>query len=201
MRDVIDTTGLGAGFAAPVLDAQRAFRGLLEAMSYPGRIVGLDSGAAAPVPLAAATAAICLALADFDTPLWLDAAASASRAPDWLRFHCGVPLVEDADAARFAVVTDPAGMPPLRSFHPGVDEYPDRSATVVVQVDGLAAGSGLRLTGPGIREEARLAVAGLPPRFLAEWEENRRLYPLGVDVLLVSGDRVVGLPRTIRLEG
>src|SRR5690606_37837176 len=84
---------IAPGFANPVFDSQRIFRGLLEAMSYPGRIVDTGSLASAPAPLSPAAAATCLALADYETPVWLDPAAHPVR--DWLRFHCGCPIVSD----------------------------------------------------------------------------------------------------------
>jgi alpha-D-ribose 1-methylphosphonate 5-triphosphate synthase subunit PhnH len=69
------------------------------------------------------------------------------------------------------------------------------------QVTDLQAGSGWRLTGPGIETAARLAVDGLPPAFLDAWAGNRALFPRGVDLFLTAGDRVAALPRTVRVEG
>jgi alpha-D-ribose 1-methylphosphonate 5-triphosphate synthase subunit PhnH len=192
-------TGLAPGFADPVHDAQAAFRGVLDALSNPGRIVTLAAPPAVPAPLMPATVALCLTLVDYETPLWLDPAAGDALA--FLRFHCGCPVAAGPVDARFAVVSDPAAMPPLNAFAPGEDLYPDRSATVFVQVAALGTGDVLRLSGPGIRGSVDLRVAGLPEGFVAGWSENAALYPLGVDVVLVAGDRVVGLPRTVRMEG
>lgn len=192
-------TGLSLGFADPVHDAQAAFRGVLDALSNPGRIVTLAEPPSVPAPLAPATVALCLTLVDYETPLWLDPVAGNTLA--FLRFHCGCPIAARPADARFAVVIDPAAMPPPNAFAPGEDLYPDRSTTVFVQVAALGTGDALRLSGPGIRGTADLRVAGLPDGFVADWNENAALYPLGVDVVLVAGDRVVGLPRTVRMEG
>ena len=192
-------TGLAPGFTDPVHDAQAAFRGVLDALSNPGRIVTLALPPSVPAPLAPATVALCLTLVDYETPLWLDPAAGDALA--FLRFHCGCPIAERPADARFAVVSDPAAMPPLNAFAPGEDLYPDRSATVFVQVAGFETGDALRLSGPGIRGTADVRVDGLPDGFVAGWNDNAALYPLGVDVVLVAGDRVVGLPRTVRMEG
>src|SRR5262249_60143642 len=72
------------GFVEPVLESQRVFRRVLDAMAHPGRIVRIDSFIDAPVPLAPATAAVCLTLLDFETPLWLDAAARVPELSEWL---------------------------------------------------------------------------------------------------------------------
>lgn len=189
---------LSAGFANPVFDSQRVFRRLLEAMSYPGRIVAVDTDMAAPAPLGRATAAICLSLMDYETPVWLDPAAVDAR--DWLRFHCGSPIVSEAARALFAVVADPATMPALSAFDVGTDEYPDRSATLILQVSALDAGEALRLSGPGIRDRAGLSVVGLPARVWRDWADNRVLFPGGVDLILTCGDRLAALPRTVTVE-
>ncbi|MCC7417157.1 MAG: phosphonate C-P lyase system protein PhnH [Acidobacteria bacterium] len=189
------------GFADPVGDAQRAFRGLLDAIAHPGRIVSLDARVAAPAPLVPAAAAALLTLVDFETPLWLDAAAAAGDAPAWLRFHCGAPIVADPSPARFALVSDAAAMPRLDAFAPGEDAFPDRSATIIVQVGDLHAGDGWRLAGPGIETTCRLAVDGLPDWFADALRANRALYPCGVDLFLAAGDRIAALPRTTLVEG
>lgn len=192
------TATLAPGFADPVMDSQRMFRAMQTAMAHPGRVVTLPVTVAAPAPLHAAAAAICLTLVDWETPLWFDAAGADATA--WLRFHCGVPLVTEAGAARFALVTDPATMPDLTAFAAGEDDYPDRSATLIIQVASLAPGGLLRLSGPGIRTVEHLGVTGLPARFVAQWRGNRVLYPLGVDVILAAPDAIVGLPRTVAVE-
>jgi len=91
-------------------------------------------------------------------------------------------------------------MPPLEAFDAGTDEYPDRSATVIVQVAALAAGAGKRLTGPGIAGEGRLSVDGLPERFWTGLRENHTRFPRGVDVILASPASVAALPRTTLVE-
>jgi alpha-D-ribose 1-methylphosphonate 5-triphosphate synthase subunit PhnH len=189
---------LPAGFADPVLDSQRAFRGVLDAIAHPGRVVLLPP-LAAPGPLGAAAASVCLTLLDFDTPLWLDPGAARTDVVDYLRFHCGVPLVQSAAAARFALIADVAHLPPLEAFDAGTDERPDLSATLVLQVDGLQSRRGRRLCGPGIDGEVRLEVLGAP----AFWElahANEARFPRGVDFILCTGDCLAALPRTTCVE-
>src|SRR5262245_15222728 len=176
-----------AGLADPTLDSQRIFRSLLEAMAHPGRIVDVAVGLQAPSPLHPAAAAACLTLLDFDTPLWLDDAAARPDAVEWLRFHCGVPVVARPQAARFALVADPERMPSPDVFDLGTAEHPEPSATLIVQVQTLLGGTGRRLNGPGIASEARLEVAGIPGAFWTWFAANHALFPRGVDILLSAG--------------
>jgi alpha-D-ribose 1-methylphosphonate 5-triphosphate synthase subunit PhnH len=187
------------GFADPVLDSQRVFRTVLDVMAHPGRVATL-SGLDPPAPLGEAAAAVCLALLDFETPLWLDPSAATGDVVAWLRLHCGVPLVDDGAAARFVLVADAGTMPPLEAFDAGSDERPDLSATLVLQVGGLLGGTGPRLKGPGIDGESRLEVMGAPAGFWPAIGANGARFPRGIDVILCAGDRVAALPRTIRVE-
>lgn len=186
------------GLPDPVFDSQRAFRAALAALARPGSIHRIDIAIEPPAPLAPAAAALALTLADFETPLWLQSTEAAPA--QYLRFHCGSPLVVDTAAARFAFLHDAGTMPTLAAFNQGEIDYPDRSTTLIIQVRSLAAGAGTKLRGPGIRGSAALAADGLPSRFWEEWRGNAALFPRGVDVILVDGSRIASLPRTTQVE-
>lgn len=188
---------LTPGFADPVHGAQASFRTLLTALSEPGRVLALPGVTEPPPGLSPAMAAVALTLMDADTPVWRDAKAAGASA--WLRFHCGAPLVEELGRAAFALCARGHEAPPLSALNLGDDDYPDRSATAVIEVASLAEGSGWRLTGPGIESERFLAVQGLPAGFREQWTANGAIFPRGVDVIFTCGDRVAGLPRRIRI--
>lgn len=189
------------GFADPVRDAQIAFRGVLDAMSHPGKLVTLGIALDPPPPLMPATAALCLTLADFETPLWLDGHAAVSEVASYLRFHCGAPLVSSPQEARFAVLPGGDALPSLECFDRGTEELPERSATLLIQVDDLRNEGGMRLTGPGIADHRRLAVRGVAAQFWQEWRLNHALFPRGVDVVFIAGSCIAALPRTTHVEG
>src|SRR5262245_5091893 len=189
---------LAPGFAEPVLAAQQTFRAALMALAHPGRIVAIDAALEPPPLLNAATAALGLALLDHETPLWLDARLESAAA--YFRFHCGCPIAEKPGSADFAIVDDLRALPSLTEFRQGSDEYPDQSATLILQVEGLAEGGLLQLSGPGIAGVTRLAVRGLSDRFWQEWPANNAAFPRGVDVFFTSGTRLCGLPRTTNVR-
>ena len=185
-------TGLLPGFSDPVAEAQKTFRAVLEAISRPGTVVTAPALPTAPAPLTPVAAALLLALVDYESPLWLDAAARQPAVVEYLRFHCGCPLVDDPARAAFALVAEPRAMPPLSAFHQGSDEYPDRSTTVIVQVPNLDGGDNWRLKGPGIRDQAILS---------AGHQDNHALFPRGIDLLFAAATQLAGLPRSTQLEG
>jgi alpha-D-ribose 1-methylphosphonate 5-triphosphate synthase subunit PhnH len=196
----IDAAGLQPGLADPVHDSQRIFRGLMSALAQPGRRVSLAAPLKGPEPLDRATLAAALTLIDYDTPLWIDWIADTPQLRAYLRFHCGCPFVERSAAAAFALITDPENMPRLALFAQGVDLYPNRSATLLLQVPSLDGGPLVTLRGPGIRGTAAIAPAGLPDWFWNDWCLNAAQFPLGVDILFTCGSEVLGLPRSILAE-
>jgi alpha-D-ribose 1-methylphosphonate 5-triphosphate synthase subunit PhnH len=185
---VLDLSGVEAGFADLALESQVVFRGALEALSRPGKIVDCRRAATA----------LALALLDQDTRLW--ASPRAKRETATLRFHTGCALVAEAAEADFLLVGDAAELPDLDSLACGSDEAPHRSASVILRVASLAADGGWKLSGPGIHGAVHLRVGGLGAAFLEQWARNGKRFPRGVDLFLCAGDRLCGLPRTTLLE-
>jgi alpha-D-ribose 1-methylphosphonate 5-triphosphate synthase subunit PhnH len=52
--------------------------------------------------------------------------------------------------------------------------------------------------GPGIKDVVAFQ-APLGEDFAAAWSRNNRRYPLGVDLILVSGRELLALPRGVRI--
>ena len=182
-------------FADPAPDAAVAFRAIMEAMARPGTI--REARAPAPQGLSPAAAAVLLVLADATTPVW------TAHGSDWLVFHTGARIAAIRAEAVLAHGTWD-DLAPLTDWPVGTPDYPDRSATLIVEVPGLdAAGprlmgsrlTGTRLTGPGIEDEARLPLPDA-----AALAANAALYPLGVDLILTCGDLVAALPRSTRIH-
>ena len=193
-------SALRPGFADPVFESQAISRAVMQAMARPGLPVRIASDLRPPAPLTVPSTAIVLTLCDFETPLWLDSRPFSTEARRYLRFHCGCPLATSPEDAVFALIADPRHMPSLAEFGQGTDEYPDRSATLILQVQSLSQGSTFRLSGPGIKGATELSVLGLPAWFPAAWKLNHAQYPVGIDVILADSDRIAGLPRSTRLE-
>jgi alpha-D-ribose 1-methylphosphonate 5-triphosphate synthase subunit PhnH len=193
------SAALRAGLADPAHDSQRLFRAVLEAFSHPGRIVSLPDPPAGAGPLSKAATAFLLTLVDRDTPLWLAPAFDTAPVCDFVRFHTGAPIAKQPADALFAVLT-PDQMPPLDGFAVGTDSYPDRSATLVIELPSLVGGPQRRWIGPGIETRQAVSLSGLPDSFWTQWAANRALFPCGVDLVFATGSDLIALPRTIAVE-
>ncbi|PKQ06334.1 MAG: phosphonate C-P lyase system protein PhnH [Alphaproteobacteria bacterium HGW-Alphaproteobacteria-10] len=86
---------------------------------------------------------------------------------------------------------------PARLF-PGDPAYPDRGATLIAPAR-IGQGASLRLSGPGIKGKRTVALGGIPAAF---WSARARAlhYPLGFDMFVLDGARLIGLPRTTEIE-
>ncbi|WP_449432456.1 phosphonate C-P lyase system protein PhnH [Pseudomonas putida] len=195
----MSATLLQPAFADPVLDAQRSFRAALKALAGPGVAQPLSPSQVPPQleGLASASHALCLALLDIDTPLWLAPAFDTPAIRANLAFHCGCPIVSDRRSARFALLDD-SQLHDLSGFDTGNERYPDQSCTLLIQLPSLHGGQQLAWRGPGIETRNQVSLP-LPDGF---WQARASCndFPRGIDVFFVAGSELIGLPRSTQVQ-
>lgn len=182
---------LEGGFQQPAIDAAHAFRAVMDAMARPG-VINTVAGAQPPAPLSIAAGVCLLTLCDHETPVHLAASHDQPQVREWIAFHTGAPL-SSADACHFAVGNWDS-LQLLSNYPQGTSEYPDRSATLLVEVERLAS-EGAVLSGPGISEKAMLSLPDIAP-----FQNNHKQYPLGLDFIFTSEDQVAALPRSTEVS-
>ncbi|MBC7995729.1 MAG: phosphonate C-P lyase system protein PhnH [Rhizobacter sp.] len=193
------------GFADATHDAQSVFRSVLEALSRPGRLQTLvaSDGLQAPAPLSRGLTALLLTLLDTETSLHLADPLASDAAWMYCRFHTGVQREDDAAPADFVATRSTHAQ--LDGLRLGSDEVPQQGSTLIVDTGSLALerGARLRLTGPGIEHEQHMGLCGLPIAFWQQRIAMQPLFPRGVDLLLVCGSQLIGVPRStvMTLEG
>ena len=192
------TSILTPGFDHPTYDSIKVFRAVANAMARPGAIHQVHARPPAPTQLSPACAALCLTLLDMNTPLWMQNPLPVVS--EYLRFHCGCPLTPHPGTASFALVTNTAALPALDAFNAGSAEYPDDSATLLIQVSSLSNATGVKLSGPGLREPMYLDAAGISADYWHDLQASRVRFPLGVDIIFTCGEHIAALPRTTRVE-
>ena len=187
----METISLSGGFQDAPRDAAHAFRAAMTAMARPGTIHDIG-GAVPPAPLSVAAGAAILTLCDPETPIYLAGEFDVAAVRDWITFQTGAPFVAAADAM-FAV-GHWADMTPMTQFAIGTPEYPDRSATLIVEMSELSA-AGATLSGPGIKETTQFSL----PETDA-FQANAALFPLGLDFIFTAGTQIAALPRTTQVR-
>lgn len=191
---------VSGGFSDAVFQSQHIFKAVMDGMARPGTLKSFDLPVKPPAPLNIATGGIVLTLCDHDTPIWMSAPMAKSVVSSRIGFHTGASITADKADARFAVIEKGCGFSSFDLFSQGTQEYPDRSATLIIEVEDFENGPERILSGPGIRETASIRPAGLPQIFDRLWSENRAVFPRGVDVILTCGNSFVCLPRTTRID-
>lgn len=163
--------------------SNHAFDALLTALSRPGLIQTLPQPGEAPIIEALLDRECRVFCADpLLMPMVLATGAIVADLPAADHVFAGV--LQDLDVAN--------------GLDLGSDLYPDDGAILVVRAV-LGQGPKLRLTGPGIETAVEITVGGLPAGF---WDLRRQRirYPMGFDLFLVDGDRVLGVPRSTQVE-
>lgn len=193
-------TLIEAGLGEPVFESQAIFRSALAAMAEPGSIhVPVSSIVDVPLGLHPATAALLLALVDFETPIYIPEWLRSSAVQRYLSFHTGASFVDNPERAAFAVIDCDTEEVSLSAFNQGTDQYPDRSTTILIQTPLLTGGQLVKIAGPGLKEPKQIAPSGLREGFWQEVANNHALYPCGVDLFFCSGDQFFALPRSSRI--
>ncbi|MFJ6326677.1 MULTISPECIES: phosphonate C-P lyase system protein PhnH [unclassified Rhizobium] len=190
---------LTGGFTDPVFDGQSVFKLMMDAMARPGTLQTISTEVAPPAPLGIAAGAIGLTLCDHDTPVWLSTSLGRSSLPEWLSFHTGAPIIQERLEAAFAFIEAGMALSSFNQFGIGTQEYPDRSTTIILEIESLEGGKDLALSGPGINGVSMIAPVGLPDSFLRIWNDNRALFPRGADLVLTAGRQFLCLPRTTKI--
>lgn len=194
------------GFAEPIFDSQRVFRAAAMAMAHPGRPQQMADGAGHCLELPHiagvhdASLAWLLALADIDTPVWLDERLRQGALAPYLRFHTGAEITHERQNACFALFAEDYPGAYFERFPIGLDAYPEQSATLLIQTSTFTAGSPRVIRGPGVPSTVTLHIDGIRESFWDAWHLNHALYPCGVDVVFTAGRAVMGLPRSITEE-
>ncbi len=188
------------GFTDAVRESQSTFRAVINALSRPGLPIDLANLPAGPTTLPSGLAAVALTLLDYDTTVWLDEQLAVdAEVRRFIAFHTNAPVTNDTAQATFALLATPQKMPALADFAQGSLEYPDRSTTLVIEVESLVGGAQIAMQGPGIKTIATIAPTSLPDNFTTQLAANRELFPCGVDIILSCGQTIVGLPRSVRI--
>lgn len=167
--------------------ANTTFRALLWALSHPGSIQTISAGEAGML-------AIAEALLDLETSYYSPDPELHSQL-----FRTGARPRSATEAAyQFYPSLGDADLETLQHAPIGSYGYPDAAATLIIGCR-FGAGRPLVLRGPGINGETELRVDQMPASLWQLRAETGR-YPLGWDMFLCDGNRMVGLPRTTTLE-
>ncbi|WP_316859546.1 phosphonate C-P lyase system protein PhnH [uncultured Cohaesibacter sp.] len=166
----------------------RCFEALLWALSRPGQVRDLPEVGEAQIIEALLDRECCAHLAP---GLANDEIVSAK----FIATRAERVEIDRADHVFVGHLDDCASLSCLKT---GSDLYPDDGATLVVRAD-IGFGQRVRLSGPGVDGSLEIGTGRLPLDF---WSQRARLvrYPMGFEIFLLDGNRVIGIPRSTKVE-
>ena len=186
----------------PVHTVQAAFRKILSAWSFPGRLFELEPEARTLPEDLGLPAILVLAgrlLLDTETPFCVRG-QGAEQAQDLLSRLCYAPAKPSTEATFvFCAEAGKALEQVFQEAKLGTLENPHEGATILALVPDLDAGVSCRWEGPGI-QTSRTQNVPLDEGLIALRNQANREFPLGFDLMLFDHrQRVMVLPRTTRL--
>lgn len=206
MNPVIDYDALLTGYT------QKVFRSLLESMARPGKINSLQ-----PFPLPFTTEGVSSApylLGIACTLLDMEVGFSVVS-PDLkglisdIEFHSNARPVAVYEAD-YIVMSQRDAPEILLEAKRGNLNFPDQGATVILVVDGMSEDPSqerimdhsLILEGPGVLNQKVFFLKGIDLSLLRTLQSINAEFPLGLDLILVSRERIACFPRstTIKLK-
>jgi len=186
-----------------VHDTQQAFRKILYAHSRPGSLADISPEAdRLDDDLPVSREFLLLAYVLLDGEVTFAVCSSSREEKEEFISRVTYARVVPVDRADFVLVpeTDYPVTDVMDRMREGDLVDPHKGATLVLGTAGLEAAGGLILSGPGIRGESRLTVLREPSWIESRNRKNRE-YPLGVDLLLISGKGLLAaLPRTTQIR-
>ncbi len=188
-----------SGYESRAVEASHDFRVLMNALSRPGTRQPVPHNTEKVEGLNAGSVVAALTLCDHETTVFLEESDANDKVHDFLTFRCGCTIitdVADADFLFFASFPPPSVLDTLKT---GSSQYPDRSATAIIQVDTIEQTGSLNFQGPGILDRHLLGISAIGSDFIDWWAGNNQRFPLGIDAFLTTDDAIVGLPRTVKI--
>lgn len=191
-----------------VHDSQKTFKSLLMASAFPGKIHQINIiHLAFPDESYHAILQPFLTLLDLETGfcVYSHDIRRKEKVSSYITINTNCPYVPISEAD-FILCLEPTLGESFKELKNGTLHRPDKSATVFYLAESVCNESDngsvqLVLTGPGVKNETRLSFNGIEIKEIEKWKTNRKNYPLGVDVFIItkSGD-LVSIPRSVKIS-
>jgi len=183
-----------------VFDAQVHFRTILDSMARPGKVNNIgEIKIQSPANLHPASALVAFALLNRDVAFYVRNNKEEISEYFVVNTNSKPTTISNADFV-FIAGTDDDQI--LLETNIGVLEYPEKSATIIIDVDHIYdvpkdQTHEIILQGPGVDGEKRVYVSNISSNILQALKEQNSEYPLGVDVILTDGEgNIMCIPRS-----
>jgi len=170
-----------------VYDTQKIYRQLLDALARPGKVCTLpELEIQPPTGLSKPLAGITFTLLDSETTFSFFPQNDVLEQYTCLNTGAKASLVPKAE---FIIVDGMKDFPLIEEINRGTLLSPELGSTVLLMVDQVSiggTGTQMTLSGPGIKGQIKVVIAGLLSMNLERIVKLNQEYPLGVDLFFVD---------------
>ena len=183
-----------------IFDAQLHFRIILDSMSRPGKVNNIgEIKIQSPEKLHPASALVAFALLNSDVAFYAQNNKETISEYFVVNTNSKPTSINKAD---FVFIDGSNDGEVVLEANNGVLEYPEKSATIVIDVDNIYdvpkdQTHEIILQGPGVNGEKRVYIRNISASILQALKEQNSEYPLGVDVILTDSEgNIMCIPRS-----
>lgn len=176
---------------------QQTFRHILDAMSFPGKVIEMENSTLNIAGLFPVTSLVCDCLLDQEVCF---SVLGENNLLSSIHAYTGSGAVE-LKKADFIIVQ----LNGLRRLGELIDAKvgtlinPHNAATVICEIESLVEGIQYTISGPGVKGRKEIN-ATIPEEFIKVRNSLNQEYPLGIDVIFVdSNNRLCTFPRTTQV--
>ena len=180
-----------------VYDSQKVYRGILEAVSNPTRVVNIKESADKLFGSCPEFLAVAMTLLDNETGFAVTGMDSLTNEIVSLTLA----RREEPESADFLFVCDPGDLKTaIEKVKCGTLSDPHKSATIIIR-NNDATNCRLTLSGPGINGKTVIQTTQTVKTAIELRDAQKYEYPQGIDMVFVSSNgELLAIPRLTRME-
>lgn len=187
-----------------VHDIQSVYRKVLNSMARPGVIETLEEQKKIDIEVSCNKGTFLVMLMLLDGEVSFNIVSEKSEEMTSLISQMTYSKQKNLEEADYIFVLEDASEKSLAEVYKlakiGTLIGPNKSATIIAEVNSINNNDDLELSGPGIKDKKSLSISG-NNKWIKERELKNKEYPLGVDAIYIDKEyKVVSLPRTTKIK-
>ena len=187
-----------------VHDIQSVYRKVLNSMARPGVIETLEEQKKIDIEVSCNKGTFLVMLMLLDGEVSFNIVSEKSEEMTSLISQMTYSKQKNLEEADYIFVLEDASEKSLAEVYKlakiGTLIDPNKSATIIAEVNSINNNDDLELSGPGIKDKKSLSISG-NNKWIKERELKNKEYPLGVHAIYIDKEyKVVSLPRTTKIK-
>lgn len=180
-----------------ILATQQMYRMLLDLSSHPGKIATFRDETINDTSYSEALIATTNTLFDNEIAFYMENEQESKVISAITGAH-RTNIIAESD---FVITTEASlSTAQLLQLNKGTLLSPEKSSTLMLEIESIGSGYLYRLTGPGIKHHSDLQLS-ISPEIIEQRTQMCEEFPMGIDLIMCDKDNhIVLIPRTTNME-